>query len=43
MELIERLRPPLVVDLHSPLELLLVRGAAPRRWSTCSARRRVSR
>ncbi len=29
MELIERLRPPLVVDLHSPLELLLVRRAAP--------------
>jgi protein MpaA len=29
MELIERLRPPLVVDLHSPLELLLVRGDAP--------------
>ncbi len=30
IELIERLRPPLVVDLHSPLELLLVRGEAPR-------------
>jgi murein peptide amidase A len=29
MELVERLRPPLVVDLHSPLELLLVRGGAP--------------
>lgn len=29
MELVERLRPPLVVDLHSPLELLLVRGEAP--------------
>jgi protein MpaA len=26
MDLIERLRPALVVDLHSPLELLLVRG-----------------
>lgn len=26
MDLVERLRPPLVVDLHSPLELLLVRG-----------------
>ena len=31
MELVERLRPPLVVDLHSPLELLLVRGDAPQR------------
>jgi murein peptide amidase A len=29
IELIERLRPRLVVDLHSPLELLLVRGEAP--------------
>ena len=29
MELIEHLRPPLVVDLHSPLELLLVRRDAP--------------
>jgi murein peptide amidase A len=29
MALIERLRPALVVDLHSPLELLLVRGQAP--------------
>lgn len=27
--LIEQLRPPLVVDLHSPLELLLVRGEVP--------------
>ena len=29
MDLIERLRPPLVVDLHSPLECLLVRGETP--------------
>jgi protein MpaA len=29
IELVERLRPPLVVDLHSPLELLLVRGNVP--------------
>jgi protein MpaA len=29
MALVERLRPPLVVDLHSPLELILVRGEAP--------------
>ena len=27
--LVERLRPPLVVDIHSPLELLLPRGAVP--------------
>ena len=27
--LIERLEPPLVVDLHSPLELIFVRGAVP--------------
>jgi len=27
--LVERLRPPLVVDVHSPLELLLPRGAVP--------------
>ena len=27
--LIERLEPPLVVDLHSPLELILVRGDVP--------------
>ena len=27
--LIERLDPPLVVDLHSPLELIFVRGAVP--------------
>jgi protein MpaA len=27
--LIERLQPPLVVDLHSPLELIFVRGAVP--------------
>jgi protein MpaA len=27
--LIERLRPPLVIDLHSPLEVLLVRRGAP--------------
>jgi murein peptide amidase A len=29
MALVERLRPGLVIDLHSPLELILVRGAAP--------------
>jgi hypothetical protein len=29
MALVERLRPGLVVDLHSPLELILVRGTAP--------------
>jgi protein MpaA len=29
MDLIERLRPPLVIDLHSPLETLLVRTAVP--------------
>jgi protein MpaA len=29
MALVERLRPALVVDLHTPLELILVRGAAP--------------
>jgi murein peptide amidase A len=29
MALVERLRPGLVVDLHSPLELILVRGDAP--------------
>lgn len=28
--LIERLEPPLVVDLHSPLELIFVRGEVPR-------------
>jgi protein MpaA len=30
MELVERLAPGLVIDLHSPLELMLVRGTAPR-------------
>ena len=29
MRLVERLRPPLVLDLHSPLELLLPRGDVP--------------
>jgi protein MpaA len=29
MALVERLRPPLVVDVHSPLELLLPRGNVP--------------
>jgi protein MpaA len=29
IELIERLDPPLVVDLHSPLELIFVRGNVP--------------
>ena len=29
MALVERLRPPLVVDIHSPLELLLPRGDIP--------------
>jgi protein MpaA len=29
MALVERLRPPLVVDIHSPLELLLPRGDVP--------------
>jgi protein MpaA len=29
MALVERLQPPLVVDLHSPLELILVRGDVP--------------
>lgn len=29
MGLVERLRPPLVVDVHSPLEMLLVRGDVP--------------
>jgi protein MpaA len=29
VELVERLRPPLVVDLHGPLELLLVRTGVP--------------
>ena len=29
MGLVERLRPPVVVDLHSPLELILVRGEPP--------------
>lgn len=29
MALVERLRPPLIVDLHSPLELILVRGDVP--------------
>ena len=29
MALVERLQPPLVVDLHSPLELILVRGTPP--------------
>jgi hypothetical protein len=33
MALVERLRPGLVVDLHSPLELILVRGEAPREIS----------
>lgn len=27
--LVERLEPPLVVDLHSPLELIFVRGDVP--------------
>ena len=27
--LVERLRPPLVIDMHSPLNLLLVRGGVP--------------
>jgi protein MpaA len=31
IELVGELRPPLVVDLHSPLELLLIRGAVPTR------------
>jgi protein MpaA len=30
MALVRRLRPALVVDLHTPLELILVRGEAPR-------------
>ena len=29
MALVQRLQPALVVDLHTPLELILVRGAAP--------------
>jgi protein MpaA len=29
MALLERLQPPVVIDLHSPLELVLVRRAAP--------------
>jgi protein MpaA len=29
MRLVERLQPPLVVDVHSPLELLFPRGAVP--------------
>jgi len=29
MELVERLQPPLVIDLHSPLECLLVRHGVP--------------
>jgi protein MpaA len=29
IELVERLRPPLVVDLHSPLELIFVQGDVP--------------
>ena len=29
MALVERLQPPLVIDLHSPLELLLQRGDVP--------------
>jgi murein peptide amidase A len=29
IELVERLKPPLVIDLHTPLELLLVRNEAP--------------
>ncbi|HEY1479354.1 MAG TPA: M14 family zinc carboxypeptidase [Gaiellales bacterium] len=29
MALVERLRPALVIDLHSPLDLILVRGNAP--------------
>ena len=31
MALVERLEPGLVIDLHSPLELILVRGDAPER------------
>ena len=30
MALVQRLRPGLVIDLHTPLELILVRGEAPR-------------
>jgi protein MpaA len=30
MALVQRLRPELVLDLHTPLELILVRGEAPR-------------
>jgi hypothetical protein len=29
MALVQRLRPALVIDLHTPLELILVRGDAP--------------
>ena len=29
MSFVERLQPPLVIDLHSPLELLLPRGDVP--------------
>ena len=29
MALVEQLRPPLVIDVHSPLELLLPRGEVP--------------
>jgi protein MpaA len=38
IDLIERLRPRLVVDLHSPLELLLVRGDAPSAVVDCLSR-----
>jgi hypothetical protein len=30
MALVRRLQPALVIDLHTPLELILVRGDAPR-------------
>jgi protein MpaA len=36
--LIERLEPPLVVDLHSPLELIFVRGAVPPELTAALAR-----
>ena len=29
MALVQRLQPALVIDLHTPLELILVRGDAP--------------
>jgi murein peptide amidase A len=38
MALVKRLRPGLVVDLHSPLELILVRGEAPGEVSAALAR-----